>query len=191
MLNLILSIFVTILIPLSLGEALIQYTGVINLRSVITHQPLLVLAFVLSLAVTINQIILLLRKKKLPASQSSDALALISSLQAKGRLLDFALEDITAYSDAQVSAAARIVHSGCREVIEKGFAPEPVVSAREGSTVTDLRGEELNNFRLSGKVGRAPFSGKVVHRGWRASKVELPQREVCSNLIAPAELEVQ
>ena len=43
-------------------------------------------------------------------------------LQEKGRLVDFLMDDINAYSDAQVGAAARVVHAGCRGVLQDHFA---------------------------------------------------------------------
>lgn len=191
MTQILLSLLVTILIPLSVGEALVQYTGEINLRSVITHQPLLVVAFLMSLITTIQLLVSRLNRKAPVPQPSSDAIALLSALQSKGRLLDFVSEDISAYSDAQVSAAARIVHSGCREVVLKSFSPEPIVKAKEGSLISGVEGTELNKYRLSGKVGRAPYSGKLVHHGWRATKTEVPSRSDNSLVIAPAELAVE
>ena len=41
----------------------------------------------------------------------------LSMLQEKGRLVDFLMDDINAYSDAQVGAAARVVHAGCKGVL--------------------------------------------------------------------------
>src|SRR5690242_15152763 len=49
------------------------------------------------------------------ASNQAEAeiVSLVAILQDRGRLVDFLMEDITSYDDAQVGAAARVVHEGC------------------------------------------------------------------------------
>ena len=37
----------------------------------------------------------------------------------EGRLIDFLMDDLTAYGDAQVGAAARVVHEGCKAVLQE------------------------------------------------------------------------
>src|SRR5206468_89714 len=44
----------------------------------------------------------------------AEVVALFALLQEKGRFVDFLMDDVTAYDDAQVGAAARVVHQGCR-----------------------------------------------------------------------------
>src|SRR5690349_12560463 len=53
-----------------------------------------------------------------PAANQAEAeiVAFFALLQEKGRFVDFLMDDVTAYDDAQVGAAARVVHQGCREV---------------------------------------------------------------------------
>jgi len=46
------------------------------------------------------------------------AVQMLALLQREGRLIDFVLEDLTAYSDAQIGAAARDVHAGCHRVLD-------------------------------------------------------------------------
>ena len=48
------------------------------------------------------------------APQSGPALHLLSLLQREGRLIDFCEEELAGVSDAQIGAAARTVHDGCR-----------------------------------------------------------------------------
>ena len=43
----------------------------------------------------------------------------------KGRLIDFLKEDMAAFSDAEIGAAARVVHAGCRKVFTQYFDIEP------------------------------------------------------------------
>jgi hypothetical protein len=51
-----------------------------------------------------------------PASNQAEAeiASFLATLQDRGRLVDFLMEDITTYNDAQVGAAARVVHGGCK-----------------------------------------------------------------------------
>jgi hypothetical protein len=120
----------------------------------------------------------------------------LAMLQEKGRLVDFLMDDINAYSDAQVGAAARVVHAGCKGVLQEHFTINPVRPEPEGSTVQVPAGYSAGEYRLVGKIaGAAPFSGVLVHRGWKTSTVKLPQslRNAADRLpaIAPAEVEVK
>ena len=54
------------------------------------------------------------------------ALQLLGLLQKEARFIDFIEEDITAYSDADIGIAARVVHEGCRKTIKEHFALAPV-----------------------------------------------------------------
>ena len=120
----------------------------------------------------------------------------LAMLQEKGRLVDFLMDDINAYGDAQVGAAARVVHAGCKGVLQQNFMINPVRPEPEGSTVQVPAGYSAGEYRLVGKIaGAAPFSGVLVHRGWKTGMVKLPQllRSADDALptIAPAEVEVK
>jgi hypothetical protein len=121
------------------------------------------------------------------------ALQLLSLLQREARLIDFANENITVYSDADIGAAARVVHEGCARVLREHFTIEPVRGELEGARVTLQEGFDAAGVRLTGNVvGKAPFTGTLSHRGWRASKVSLPQLadKHDASIIAPAEVEL-
>ena len=121
------------------------------------------------------------------------ALQLLSLLQTEARFVDFVQENVTGYSDAEVGAAARIVHEGCRKVIHQHFELEPVRKEAESSRVTLPKGFDAASVRLTGNiVGQAPFSGTLVHRGWRAAQVKLPKLAEThdTRIIAPAEVEL-
>lgn len=130
------------------------------------------------------------------ASAEADVVALLATLQDKGRLVDFLQDDITGYTDAQVGAAARVVHQGCKAVLDDYFRIVPVRPEHEGATVTVPTGYPADEYRLVGKIGgSAPFSGTLMHRGWKAETVKLP-RVVRSGddglpTIAPAEVELR
>lgn len=121
------------------------------------------------------------------------ALQLLSLLQREARLIDFANENITVYSDADIGAAARVVHEGCARVLREHFTIEPVRSELEGARVTLQEGFDAASVRLTGNVvGKAPFTGTLSHRGWRAAKVTLPQLadKHDASILAPAEVEL-
>ena len=109
--------------------------------------------------------------------------------------MQLAMDDINAYSDAQVGAAARVVHAGCKDILREHFMINPVRPEQEGSTVQVPAGYSPDEYRLVGKItGRAPFSGVLVHRGWKTDMVKLPQllRGAADEIpaIAPAEVDV-
>ena len=121
------------------------------------------------------------------------AVQLLSLLQRKGRLIDFLQEDIQAYDDAQIGAAARNVHSGCREVLDAHVTLAPVMKNDENTSVTIDPGFDAHAIRLTGTVsGEPPFNGVLRHRGWRVEHIDLPQQmqEREALIVAPAEVEV-
>ena len=133
-----------------------------------------------------------------PQARRADAeiVYFLAMLQEKGRLVDFLMDDINAYSDGQVGAAARVVHAGCKGVLQEHFSINPVHTEQEGSRVQVPAGYSADEYRLVGKIsGSAPFSGVLVHRGWKTDMVNLPQllRGPADPLpaIAPAEVEVK
>ena len=73
-------------------------------------------------------------------------------------------------------AAARVVHAGCKRVLQEHFDIRPLRTEDEGSTVQVPVGYAADEYRLVGKIaGQAPFSGVLVHRGWKTDMVKLPQ----------------
>lgn len=112
----------------------------------------------------------------LHAAPTESALQLLGLLQREARLLDFVMEDMAGYSDADVGAAARVVHDQCKKAIEAHVKLERIRSEPEGSRVTVPAGFSAGELRLVGNVtGSAPFNGVLTHAGWRASAIELPQ----------------
>ncbi len=114
-------------------------------------------------------------------------------LQTGGRLLDFLSEDIEDYEDADIGAAVREVHRGCRKALDEHFDLEPVHSAEEEDMVTVKEGFDPHEVRLVGNVvGKPPFSGTLKHKGWRAKAVRLPQVPDgdAGLVVAPAEVEL-
>lgn len=123
----------------------------------------------------------------------ASALRLLALLQQEGRLIDFLEEDIDAYGDAQVGAAARTIHAGCRKALHDRMRIERIYADDDGSTITVDPGFDPNTLRLTGNVhGEPPFEGILQHGGWRASQVKLPESSagVDATILAPAEVEL-
>ncbi|MFZ0503070.1 MAG: DUF2760 domain-containing protein [Chthoniobacterales bacterium] len=123
----------------------------------------------------------------------TEIVAFFALLQDKGRLVDFLMEDLTAFDDARVGAAARVVHQGCGEVLKEYFKITSVSEAEEGSQVVVPAGYAADQYRMIGKLaGNPPFTGKLVHKGWKTEYVKLPRSTKTDRLpaIAPAEVEI-
>jgi hypothetical protein len=131
-----------------------------------------------------------------PANQAeAEVVSFLATLQEKGRFVDFLMDDVSAYGDAQVGAAARVVHEGCKSVLREHFDIAPIRTESEGAKITVPDNYRADEYRLVGRIsGKAPFAGQLVHRGWKTEKVKLP-RVLRSNedrlpTIAPAEVEL-
>lgn len=127
------------------------------------------------------------------ASSPDSALQFLSLLQQEARLIDFVQEEIGAYSDEEVGAAARVVHGGSQKVINEYFTLSPIRTEDEDSRVTLAEGFNASEVRLTGNViGAAPFTGTLIHRGWRAKEVKLPKLSAGHNtaIVAAAEVEL-
>ncbi len=125
------------------------------------------------------------------ASAADGAVQVLGVLQRDSRLIDFLMEDISAYTDDQVGAAIRDVQAQAKQSLERYLKLQPVIDAVEETTV-NTAGLESASYKLIGKVppnGKAP-SGVLRHRGWKAGNVDLPAAKP-SAILAPAELEVE
>lgn len=124
---------------------------------------------------------------------SQSALQLLGLLQREGRFVDFLQEDISGYTDGQIGAAARVVHDQCRKALLSHVTLERIRSENEGQQVTLPSGFKAAEIRLTGHVaGEPPFTGSLMHGGWRAAKIELPKLSEGHDVrvIAPAEVEL-
>ncbi|MFT7622472.1 MAG: hypothetical protein ACI9WU_001645 [Myxococcota bacterium] len=125
--------------------------------------------------------------------REASALQLLGALQREGRFVDFVQDDVTGVADADIGAAARLVHSGCRKVVQAWFAPTPVRTDEEGSRVTVPAGFNAHEIRLTGRVeGQAPYAGELVHPGWKATRAAIPELTAAAapEVLAPAEVEI-
>jgi len=121
-------------------------------------------------------------------------LRVLAVLQRDGRLIDFLEEDIDPYTDAQIGAAVRDIHRGCRKSLRDYLTIEPIMSAAEDAPVTITPDFDPAAIRLIGNVnGSPPFQGVLKHHGWRVKAVHLPVLPVArddSSVLAPAEVEI-
>ena len=124
----------------------------------------------------------------------SEALTLLATLQREARFVDFLMEPLADYSDAQIGAVARDVHRDCGKVVERLFALKPATAESEGAAIEVPKGFDAVRYRLVGNVaGEPPFSGRVVHPGWEATKCELPTwsgGNATAKVVAPIEVEL-
>ena len=133
------------------------------------------------------------KKVDVAAHHREGALALLALLQREGRLVDFLRESLDGFSDADIGAAARDVHRGCKKIVDQTFTLEPVMPGAEDDKVTVPRGFDPAEIRLIGEArGTPPFGGTLRHHGWRATRTTLPTlaEGVDRAVVAPAEVEV-
>lgn len=132
-----------------------------------------------------------------PKIKTSDgALQILHILQRDSRLIDFLMEDISGYSDDQIGAAVRSLHSDCKASLARHLALAPVIDGVEG-TYQKLDGSKAPDPNRVKLIGNVPASGRVDggtlrHRGWMASSVNLPALgKQDPSVLAPAEIEVE
>lgn len=123
------------------------------------------------------------------------AVQMLAVLQREGRLIDFLEEDLNQYDDAQIGAAVRNIHQGCKQAITEYIELNPIFEETEGSEITVSPGFDPKAIRLTGNVmGDPPFQGTLRHRGWRVGRVQLPQPTTEQEkdwVLAPAEVEIE
>ena len=110
-----------------------------------------------------------------------------------GRFVDFLEQDISSFDDAEVGAAARIVHGGCRKALHAHAEITTVRAEDEETTVEVTEGIDTGEVKLTGNVGGdPPYRGVLRHRGWRARGLSLPTAVAGhdATVVAPAEVEL-
>jgi hypothetical protein len=120
------------------------------------------------------------------------AVQLLALLQRDGRLVDFLMEDVAAYSDTQIGSAVRDVHAGCRRALDRYVTLEPILDGREGDATTIAQVNPAAVRLLGNVTGQPPFRGTLLHPGWRATRVDLPPlgADATRTVVAQAEVEV-
>jgi hypothetical protein len=128
-----------------------------------------------------------------PPKPSGAPLRMLSLLQREGRLVDFLLEDINAYSNDQVGAAVRDIHRQCQNALKEHLVLSPIFTEGEGETVQVPTGFDPSVVQLTGNVtGQPPFHGSLKHHGWRVQEIKLapPPEGQDEFVLQPAEVEL-
>jgi len=131
-----------------------------------------------------------------PALKANDpvsALQLLGLLQQEARFVDFVNEDLAGFSDAEIGAVSRVVHEGSKKLLDQYFTLAPVRAEDEESRITLPAGFNPAENRVTGNVvGEPPFTGVLVHRGWRVTRAELPKLADGhdAHILVPAEVEL-
>lgn len=145
-------------------------------------------------------------------AQNESALVFLTLLQERGRLVDFLMEDVSGYTDQEVGSASRVVHGGCRKLLQECFTINPILQQPEGvkilvSSLQNPASKDLATkdpyqyYRLIGNVPDEPeasLEGKLIHRGWETTRINLPKRTTKTpftpvtdrGVIVPAEIEI-
>lgn len=128
------------------------------------------------------------------ASNTDEAVHALAILQRESRLIDFIMEDISECDDEQVGSAVRKIHADAQAALKKYFDVVPIQDAPEGEAITLQDNFDNRQIRLTGKpAANPPFSGTLVHKGWKAQNVTLPtsSASVDKSVITPAEIDIQ
>jgi hypothetical protein len=128
-----------------------------------------------------------------PPKPTAEAVRFLALLQAEARFFDFLMEDVSAFSDAQIGQAVRDIHRKSKAAIEQHLVLEPILPQAEGATVTVPAGFDASKIRVLGNVsGAPPFTGSLAHPGWRVREVKLapPAAGADVFVIQPAEVQI-
>lgn len=121
----------------------------------------------------------------------SDAITMLCALQREARLLDLVQESLDQFDDAQIGAAAREVLRDSRKTLDRMFGIAALAEEEEGQPIAIEGKNSPGKMRLIGKSEGS--SGVVVHRGWKASRCEIPKWTGSRDeawVLAPVEVEV-
>lgn len=131
-------------------------------------------------------------EKQVTAPVRSDALTLLGTLQREARLIDLIQEPLDEFEDAQVGAAAREVLRDSRKTLDRLLAIEAVSETEEGENIQISSSESPNRICVSGDASRS--SGTVTHRGWKATRCDLPKwtgNRKDAWILAPVQVEAE
>ncbi len=127
------------------------------------------------------------------SGSSEPAIQLLGLFQKEGRLIDFLMENMDQYSDADIGAAARDIHNGCRKVLQERVVLNRVLEEEENSSITVPAEFDPSKIEIQGNVSEGTeVNGTVIHRGWYAEEIKLPTvpEKADPKVVAPAQVEV-
>ena len=124
---------------------------------------------------------------------SGEAVRLLTLFQSEAKLLDFLLEDISQVADAQVGQAVKEIQRKAAKVLKDHLTLSVVMAGADGDRVTVAKGFDPSAVRVVGNVtGAPPFTGTLLHPGWRVKEVRLPALADGQDpfVVQPAEVEL-
>jgi len=124
---------------------------------------------------------------------SGEAVRLLTLLQSEARLLDFLLEDISGADEKQVGQAVKEIQRKAAKVLKDHLTLSVVMAGADGDRVTVAKGFDPSAVRVVGNVtGAPPFTGTLLHPGWRVKEVRLPALADGQDpfVVQPAEVEL-
>ena len=124
---------------------------------------------------------------------TGEAVRLLALLQGESRLVDFLLEDIAGAPDAQIGQAVKEIHRKAAKVLKDHLTLSVVMAGADGDRVTVAQGFDPSAVRVVGNVtGLPPFTGTLLHPGWRVKEVRLPALADGQDpfVLQPAEVEL-
>ncbi len=124
---------------------------------------------------------------------TAGAVFTLNLLQREGRLVDFLMEDISAFSDAQIGLAVRQIHENSANCLNKYFSPVKAITEKENSDYQIPADYDVTALRVTGNVkSGVAQTGKVQHGGWKVENPQLPKMvgNLNTTVIAPGEVEV-
>ena len=107
------------------------------------------------------------------AALRSEAVTLLAALQREARFVDLVKENLAQYSDAQIGAAARPCLQQCATTLDRLMGLKPIETVADGQPVQVPDSALPSRYLWVGEGSGT--SGKLVHHGWEASHVQLPQ----------------
>lgn len=125
----------------------------------------------------------------------SDAITLLSALQREARLVDLIQENLSAFSDAQVGAAARPCLQQCASSLDRMLGLSPVDESGEGNRVELADSASAARYQWVGEgtgSSETGTAGTLIHKGWQAGRVDLPEwtgDAKDAQIIAPAQIQ--
>lgn len=124
---------------------------------------------------------------------TGEAVRLLALLQSEAHLLDFFLDDISKTPDEVIVAAVKEIQRKAVKVLKDHLTLSVVMAGADGDRVTVAQGFDPSAVRVVGNVtGRPPFTGTLLHPGWRVKEVRLPALADGQDpfVLQPAEVEL-
>lgn len=122
------------------------------------------------------------------------AVQLLALLQKEGRLVDFLMEDLEGFSDAEIGGAVRPIHESTKKLFQDRIKLVRIQPEVEGTSVEVPVGYDASRVSITGNLSeQPPYKGIVRHKGWAVVELNLPTVPAGADplVVAPAEIDVR